>query len=80
MVLYADATGKLSHAVSVLSNVAISHEVDAFDRAWENCEEARKLCSDIRAKMYEHLGDHHCALELRRQTSADVGRVAEAFR
>jgi hypothetical protein len=64
MELYADATEKLSGAVSRLSEAAVSFDPDAFDRAWESCEEVRVLCSDIREKIYDHLGAHHCALEL----------------
>ncbi len=63
--LYSYATGDFSYLVAKLSDIALSYEIDAFNRAWEQCESARKYCSDIREQIYTHLDEHRCALELR---------------
>src|SRR5579872_7433544 len=47
MDLYSKATRDMSEMVTALSDVAISYELDVFNRAWEHCECARRLCSDI---------------------------------
>ena len=64
LTLYAQATEELWGLTSTLTQVATSYENDAFTRAWEQCEIARRLCADIRRQMYEHLEGHHCALNL----------------
>jgi hypothetical protein len=64
LTLYAEATNKLSAMTSALANAAVSYERDAFDRAWEKCEAARRLCGDIRCLMYEHIDEHRCGLQL----------------
>ena len=65
--LYSNATGDFSYQVARLSEIALSYEIDAFTRAWEQCEEARKHSADIRRQIYSHLDEHHCALELRQR-------------
>jgi hypothetical protein len=64
LTLYADATGELWEITAALADIASSYESDAFSRAWEQCEGARKLCADIRRQMYEHLERHRCALNV----------------
>ncbi|MDR3698378.1 MAG: hypothetical protein P4L56_02005 [Candidatus Sulfopaludibacter sp.] len=63
--LYSSATGDFSYLVARLGDIALSYEIDAFNRAWEQCENARKYCADIRKQIYSHLDEHRCALELR---------------
>ena len=62
--LYSDATHNLLDLVIELRDVAISYEVDAFDRAWEHCESARRHCADVRQQIYAHAAEHQCALSL----------------
>ncbi len=62
--LYTAATGDFSYLVAKLGDIALSYEIDAFNRAWEQCEEARKYCADIRRQIYSHLDEHRCALEV----------------
>lgn len=71
--IYAEATHKLSLLTHELADLATSYERDAFDRGWEHCEEARKVCSDIRALLYAHVAEHRCALSvpLRANSAAD---------
>ncbi len=63
--LYSSATGDFSYLVARLNDIALSYEIDAFNRAWEQCEAARKYCADIRTQIYTHVDEHRCALELR---------------
>jgi hypothetical protein len=63
--LYSSATGDFSYLVARLSDIALSYEIDAFNRAWEQYEAAQKYCADIREQIYTHLDEHRCALELR---------------
>jgi hypothetical protein len=62
--LYAQATAKLWLAVSTLANTPVSREDTAFARDWESCEQAHKLCSDLRSHFYDHLERHGCGLQL----------------
>ena len=48
----------------------MSCETHTFDRAWERCEELAVLCANIRGEIYEHIREHHCALELQRRAEA----------
>jgi len=64
MELYSKATQDLSEIVTSLSDVAISYETDVFNSAWEHCENTRRLCSDIRKQIYDHVTRHGCALRL----------------
>ena len=68
--LYAQATSELSHLVNALAEIALGYKREAFDRAWEQCEEAQKLCLDIRRQMYAHMNEHRCALEVPRLEKA----------
>ena len=63
--IYSQATAQLSMLVSNLAEQAGSYEAAAFDRAWERCEEARFLCSQIEQQLYEHLREHRCAVDVR---------------
>jgi hypothetical protein len=63
--LYSSATGDFSYQVARLGDIALSYETDAFNRAWEQCENARQYCADIRKQIYTHVEEHGCALELR---------------
>ena len=62
MELYSQATRELSGLVTSLSDVAFSYEMDGFDIAWEQCENARRHCSDVRKLIYSHVVEHRCAL------------------
>ena len=62
--LYSEATAKLSDLVIILAGTALSYERDAFERAWERCEDARAICTGIRGEMYRHIEIHQCALQL----------------
>ena len=64
LMLYSDATHHLADLVKVLSEVAGSHKVAYFNRAWEDCESARHHCADIRKLIYSHVAEHRCALVL----------------
>jgi hypothetical protein len=61
--LYAQATSDLSDLVRSLAESA-THKRDQFDRAWEECESARHLCTQIQDQIYEHLRRHRCALDI----------------
>src|SRR5258708_35903231 len=63
--IYSQATAQLSILVSSLAEHAGGYEAAAFDRAWEHCEEARYLCSQIEQQLYDHLREHRCAIEIR---------------
>jgi hypothetical protein len=63
--LYSHATAELSLMVSTLADQAGSYESAVFDRAWERCEEARYLCSQIQQQIYDHVREHRCALGIR---------------
>ncbi len=79
MQIYSNAAGKLSQAVAVLRDSAMSCDSETFDRAWERCEELSVLCADIRTEIYDHIRAHHCALELGRRmraaAAADIVRM-----
>jgi hypothetical protein len=62
--LYSEATAKLSDLSIILARTALSYEREAFERAWERCEDARALCAGIRKEMYHHIELHRCALQL----------------
>ena len=64
--LYSQATAQLSIMVSALAEHAAGYEDAAFDRAWEHCEEARYLCSQIQEQLYAHVREHRCALDISR--------------
>lgn len=68
--LYSHATAQLSMMVSALAEHAASYENEAFDRAWEHCEEARYLCSQVQQQLYAHVTEHRCALDI---TKANLG-------
>jgi len=63
--IYSQAAAKLSMLVSNLAEQAGRYEPAAFDRAWEHCEEARFLCTQIEQQLYTHLREHRCAIEIR---------------
>lgn len=76
MQIYSEAAGKLSQAIAVLRDSAMSCDSETFDRAWERCEELSVLCGDIRTEIYDHIRVHHCALELRRRMeTADAPEI-----
>ena len=58
--LYSEATAKLSRMATALSNSAFTYEVDAFDRAWEHCEDVRILCTQLQRQIHAHLAEHRC--------------------
>jgi len=62
--LYSEATAKLSDLSIILAGTALSHERDAFQSAWERCEDALALCAGIHREMYLHMENHRCALQL----------------
>jgi hypothetical protein len=64
LTLYSEATAKLSDLAIILAGTALSYERDAFERAWEHCEDAGALCARIRKEMYLHIELHRCALQL----------------
>ena len=66
---YAGASAKLSDLVAALARSAHSTKL-SFDAAWCACEEARSVCGQIQGLMYQHLQDHHCALEIAREPLA----------
>jgi hypothetical protein len=61
--LYAQATAELSDLVRTVSEYAMA-ERDEFDRAWERCENARHLCTQLQDQIYDHLREHRCALDV----------------
>jgi len=63
---YADASARLSDLVAALARSALSMKL-SFDGAWCACEEARSVCGRIQGLIYQHLQDHHCALEIARE-------------
>jgi len=63
--IYSQAAAELSMQVSDLAEKAAGYEAAAFDRAWEHCEEARYLCSQIERQLYAHLREHRCATEIK---------------
>jgi hypothetical protein len=68
--IYSQAAAQLSMEVSDLAEKAGGYEADAFDRAWEHCEAARYLCSQIEQQLYDHLRQHRCAIEIKAINSA----------
>jgi hypothetical protein len=66
--LYAQATSELSELVRKLSE-SVALEREEFDRAWEQCESARHLCTQLQDQIYQHLREHRCALDVTKQAS-----------
>jgi hypothetical protein len=64
--LYAQATMELSDLVRKVSQAATA-EREEFDRAWEQCESARHLCTQLQDQIYDHLRKHRCALDVTKQ-------------
>jgi hypothetical protein len=64
LLLYSEATARLSDKVTSLAEASSSCERAVFDRAWEECEEARHLCTQIQEQIYDHFREHRCALEV----------------
>ncbi|HEY1238992.1 MAG TPA: hypothetical protein VGF16_00490 [Bryobacteraceae bacterium] len=77
MIQYSRAVASFEKRVARLQDAALSYETDAFDRAWEGCEAARRHCDDVRLCLYEHLEAHHCGLELARHYWPKAAAVAE---
>ena len=53
--LYAQSVEDLSKAVAAL---ALSHEIDAFDRAWRLCEDLQGRCREIHRELYDSILGH----------------------
>jgi len=66
--LYTQATSELSDLVRKLSESVVL-EREEFDRAWEQCESARHLCTQLQDQIYQHLREHRCALDVSKQGS-----------
>jgi len=64
--LYAQATADLSDLVRKLSE-SVALERQEFDRAWEQCESSRHLCTQLQDQIYQHLREHRCALDVTKQ-------------
>ena len=61
---YGRAAADLVQKGRALATVAASYEADLFQRSWESCETARRLCATIRHELTTHMQEHGCDLGL----------------
>jgi hypothetical protein len=73
---YRFATARLFDCVEQLSPVAYLDD-GTFERGWSACEEARAHCVQIQDRIYQHLQEHRCALEVSRMAPC-LGRALTA--
>ena len=59
---YTEAAAKLNAASRDLSAVALSYEMDAFNRAWAICQAAWQESWHCRHELQEHIIEHGCRL------------------
>ena len=55
---YQEATTRLFESSGKLAKAAGSYEIDAWEKAWDTCEEARRRCTDLRLQIDEHVRTH----------------------
>jgi hypothetical protein len=58
---YAEAVRQFRDLAAAVSETAISYELDAFFRAWDQCEQGRRRCADLRHAIADHISHHGCS-------------------